>query len=92
MDTVIQFTPAQLLVYAGAIITISSAIGVLINLINKAREPERKQDERIKALEDRADKVDGIIERFQGYFDNDDKRLRFVRYVIIDLTGRPFQY
>ena len=38
MDTVIQFTTAQLLGYAGAIITISTAIGVIINLINKARE------------------------------------------------------
>lgn len=37
MDTVIQFTPAQLLVYAGAIITISTAIGVIINLFNTAK-------------------------------------------------------
>ena len=78
MDTVIQFTPAQVLVYAGAIITISTAIGVIINLINKAREPERKQDERIKACEDRLDKHDGVIDKFQGYFDNDDKRLRAI--------------
>ena len=49
MDTIIQFTSAQLLAYAGAIITISTAIGIIINLINKAREPEKKQDERIKA-------------------------------------------
>lgn len=78
MNTVIQFTLAQLLVYAGAIITISTAIGVIINLINKAKEPERKQDERIKTCENRLDKVDGILERFQGYFDNDDKRLRAI--------------
>ena len=78
MDTVIQFTPAQLIVLAGAIITISSAIGVLINLISKLREPEKKQDDRIKACEDRLDKFDGIIEKFQGYFDNDDKRLKAI--------------
>ena len=78
MDTVIQFTPAQLLAYAGAIITISTAIGIIINLINKAREPERKQDERIKALEGRADKFDLVIEKFQGYFANDDKRLKAI--------------
>ena len=78
MDTVIQFTPAQLIAIAGAIITISTAIGVLINLVTKLKEPERKQDERIKALEDRADKFDGIIEKFQGYFDNDDKRLKAI--------------
>ena len=78
MDTVIQFTPAQLIVLAGAIITISSAIGVLINLFTKLKEPERKQDDRIKALEDRADKFDGIIEKFREYFDNDDKRLKAI--------------
>ena len=78
MDTVIQFTPAQLIAIAGAIITISTAIGVLINLITKLREPEKKQDERIKALEDRADKMDGIIEKFREYFDNDDKRLKAI--------------
>lgn len=78
MDTIIQFTPAQLIAIAGAIITISTAIGVLINLVTKLREPERKQDERIKACEDRLDKFDGIIEKFQGYFDNDDKRLRAI--------------
>lgn len=71
MDTVIQFTPAQLIGIAGAIITISTAIGVLINLINKAREPERKQDERIKACEDRLDKIDGKLA-------NDDKRLKAI--------------
>lgn len=78
MDTVIQFTPAQFIAFAGAIITISTAVGVIINLITKLKEPEKKQDERIKALEDRADKFDGIIEKFQGYFNNDDKRLRAI--------------
>ena len=78
MDTVIQFTPAQLIAIATAIITISTAVGVLINIFTKLREPEKKQDDRIKALEDRADKFDGIIEKFREYFDNDDKRLRAI--------------
>lgn len=68
MDTVIQFTPAQLIGYAGAIITISTAIGLLINFISKLREPEKKQDERIKACEERLDKIDGMLVE-------DDKRL-----------------
>lgn len=78
MDTVIQFTPGELLAIAGAIITISTAIGVLINLFTKLKEPERKQDDRIKALEDRQDKTDAIIEKFREYFDNDDKRLKAI--------------
>ena len=78
METVIQFTPAQLIALASAIVVISTACGVIVNIINKAREPEKKQDARIKALEDRADKFDVIIEKFQGYFDNDDKRLKAI--------------
>ena len=68
MDTVIQFTPAQLIGIAGAIITISTAIGLLINFISKLREPEKKQDERIKACEERLDKIEGMLVE-------DDKRL-----------------
>jgi len=78
MNTIIQFTPAQLIAIATAIITISTAVGVIINIISKAREPERKQDERIKACEDRLDKMDGILEKMQGYLDNDDKRLKAI--------------
>ena len=76
MDTVIQFTTSQLLAYAGAIITISTAIGVIINLISKVREPEKKQDDRIKACEDRLSKHDALMEKFQGDFSNDDRRFK----------------
>lgn len=69
MDTVIQFTPTQLLVYAGAIITISSALAIIFNLVAKIKEPEKKQDERIKACEDRIDKLESNGE-------HDDKRFK----------------
>lgn len=78
METVISFTPAQLIGIAGAIITISGAISIIINLVGKLREPEKKQDERISAVEERLNKMDAIIEKYQGYFDNDDKRLRAI--------------
>ena len=76
MDTIIQFTPAQLIALAGAVITISTACGVIVNLITKLKEPEKKQDERIKSCESRLDKLDVIIEKFQGYFSNDDRRFK----------------
>ena len=75
MDTVIQFTPAQLIAIAGAIITISTACGVIVNLISKLKEPE-KQDERIEHCEERLNKMDAVIEKFQGYFSNDDRRFK----------------
>ena len=42
MDTVIQFTPAQLIAVAAAIITVSTAAGIIININSKLKEPEKK--------------------------------------------------
>ena len=76
MDTVIQFTPAQLIAVAAAIITVSTAAGIIINLISKLKEPEKKQDDRITRCEDRLDKMDIILEKFKSFFSNDDKRFK----------------
>ena len=80
MDNVITFTPAELIGLiigiATAIITISTATGVIINVIRKTKEPEKKQDERISNCEARLDKLDLVIEKFQGFFSNDDRRFR----------------
>lgn len=76
MDTVIQFSVSQIIAIATAIITISTACGVIVNILSKAKEPEKKQDERIRACEERLNKLDVIIEKFQGYFSNDDRRFK----------------
>lgn len=76
METVIQFTPAQLVTLAAAVITIASAVGVVINLITRLKEPETKQNERISHCEERLNKMDVILEKFQGYFSNDDRRFK----------------
>lgn len=80
MDNVISFTPAELIGLiigiATAIITISTATGVIINVIKKTKEPEKKQDERISNCEARLDKLDLVIEKFQGFFSNDDRRFK----------------
>ena len=76
MDTVIQFTPAQLIIFASAVITLSTACGIIVNLISKLKEPKKKQDERIGHCEERLDKMDAVIEKFQGYFSNDDRRFK----------------
>lgn len=82
MDNVITFTPSQLfaliLGVCGAIITISAAIGVIAKVIEKAKAPERKQDERLDAHEKRLNAHDEIIETFRTYFANDDKRFKAI--------------
>lgn len=80
MDNVIQFTPAQLialvLAVCGAIVTISAAIGVIAKALEKAKAPEKEQNERLDEHEKRLNAHDEIIERFKEYFDNDDRRFK----------------
>lgn len=80
MDNVIQFTPAQLialvLAICGAIVTISAAIGVITKALDKARAPEKEQNERLDAHEKRLNALDDIIVKFREYFDNDDRRFK----------------
>lgn len=80
MDNIISFTPAQLialvLAVCGAIVTISAAIGVIAKALDKARAPEKEQNERLDAHEKRLNAHDEIIEKFKEYFDNDDRRFK----------------
>ena len=73
METVIQFTPGQIIAFAAALITLSSAFTIIFNLIAKLREPDKRRDEEIrqlnarvetleKASRDSNDKFDGIEE------------------------------
>ena len=82
MDNVIQFTPAQLIALilsvCAAIVTISAAIGVVAKAIDKARAPEKEQNERLDAHEKRLNAHDEIIEKFKEYFDNDDRRFKAI--------------
>jgi hypothetical protein len=80
MDNVISFTPSQLialiLAVCGAIVTISAAIGVIAKALDKARAPEKEQNERLDAHEKRLNALDEIIVKFREYFDNDDRRFK----------------
>ena len=82
MDNIITFTPAQLialiLAVCGAIVTISAAIGVIAKALDKARAPEKEQNERLDAHEKRLNAHDEIIEKFKEYFDNDDRRFKAI--------------
>lgn len=73
METVIQITPGQVIAFAAAFITLSSAFTIIFNLVTKLREPDKRRDEEIKLLKDRVttlekanrdsnDKFEGIEE------------------------------
>lgn len=80
MDNVISFTPAQLIALilsvCAAIVTISAAIGVVAKALEKARAPEKEQNERLDTHEKRLNALDEIIVKFREYFDNDDRRFK----------------
>lgn len=82
MDNVISFTPAQLLALilavCGAIVTISAAIGVITKAIDRAKAPEKQQDERLNAIERRLDDNDKTVEKFKEFFANDDNRFKAI--------------
>lgn len=80
MDNIITFTPAQLIAVilsvCAAIVTISAANGVIAKALDKARAPEKEQNERLDAHEKRLNALDDIIVKFREYFDNDDRRFK----------------
>lgn len=80
METVISFTPAQIiaviLAICGAIVTISAAIGVITKAIEKTREPENTQNKRLDEHDKRLSALEEIAGKFKEYFDNDDRRFK----------------
>lgn len=79
MNEPIGMTPAEvwqlILVICGAIITVSGAISVIINLANKAKEPNKMQDQRIKALEEKVSDITDRLEKGDRHFDSDQERM-----------------
>lgn len=77
MNTPITFTPAELstmvLGICGALITLSGALAVIINLIKKAKEPELVQNSRI-------DKIENDIKKIQHCLSIDKARLDNIEY------------
>lgn len=62
MNNTITLTPQDIiniiLASCGAIITLSGAITVIINLVKKTKEPEEEQNTRLTRLETRMDDAD----------------------------------
>ena len=62
MTDPIMISPADLwqifLAICGAIISISSVAAVITNIIHKAKAPNKKQDERLTALEEQVKKIE----------------------------------
>ena len=69
MDTIIAFTPSQVLALCSAIVVLSGAVHVVINLFAKVSAPNKLQNSRIEAKEKRLNDHDVLLK-------NDLKRLK----------------
>ena len=79
MENQIVTTPQEvintILALCGAIITISAALTVIIKAIDKARQPNKRQDERIAALEENMQKIEDRLKLGNVRFQSDSDRM-----------------
>ena len=70
MNTMIAFTPGQVLAMCSAIVVISGAVHVIINLVYKVSAPNKLQNTRLDNIELRLEKHDEFfrrdLQRFEG--------------------------
>lgn len=96
MNTVISFTPAQLvsvlLAICAGIITILTAVNLINSWLEKRREkknkPEDDQNERIKKIEELLVEYSKKFEQYDMFLKNDNRRLSAIEESIkIDRRG-----
>jgi hypothetical protein len=78
----IVFTPNDIitviLAISAGIVTLSGAISAIADWINKARQPEYKQNEHITSLEKRVSEHDEKFKEYDNFFKNDDERFNII--------------
>lgn len=72
--TLAQMWQVIIALFAG-IATISGGVGVITKIVTKAKQPERKQNERIEALEISVKEINMRLERGNVRFDSDKDRI-----------------
>lgn len=79
MDEVIQFTTRDVfnlvLAISGAIVSVSAAVTVMAKVFEKIKAPDKKQNERIEALEGAVIKINSRLDDGSKHFAADSKRI-----------------
>lgn len=80
MNERIVLTPNEImtmiLAISAGVVTLSGAISAIAGWVNKARQPEYKQNERLTILEKRVDNHDEVLNKHGRFLQNDDERLK----------------
>lgn len=79
MDHPIVITPQDvvntILAVCGAIITISAALTIILKAVRAMREPDKKQNERITALEDQVEAIEDRLKLGNKRFEADAEKV-----------------
>lgn len=91
MDTIITFTPGQLvaafIAICAGVSCISGAINVIVNWVKKARSPEMEQDKRLTALEERMAKHDELLGKDKARLDLIEEGARVTQRSLLALLA-----
>jgi len=87
MDTTIAFTPSQVLALCSAVVVLSGAVHVVINLFAKVSAPTKLQNVRLDAIEDRLEKHDDLFKKDLQRLENVDEANRVTQRAILALLS-----
>lgn len=74
MEHVIVFTPAQIITFCAALITLSGALSVILKAISKVKEPNDVQNTRLDAHDEHLKELDRRLEAHEKFFKQDKER------------------
>lgn len=91
METIITFTPAQLvglfLTLCGGIVAVSSAVGVIVALVKKVKSPNDIQNARLDGLEKKVEEHSEILAKDKTRFEVIEEGNRVVQRALLALLA-----
>lgn len=87
MDTMIAFTPSQVLALCSAIVVISGAVHVFINIFAKMSAPTKLQNTRLDAIEEHLESHDTILDNDLKHLENIDRSNQVIQKAILALLS-----
>ena len=87
MDTVIAFTPSQVLALCSAIVVISGAVHVVINLFLRVSAPNKIQNERLNTVDNRLNEHDKLFKNDLEHLERVDEANRVTQTALLALLS-----